>query len=357
MVYVNLGENSYNVHVDGDLLSQVGRVVKQFGITKALVVTDSNVAPLYLDQVMCSLCEEGIKSDSLILPAGEIFKTVASVELIWEKALDARLDRESLFIALGGGVIGDLTGFSAATFLRGIPFLQLPTTVLSQVDASVGGKTGCNLRKGKNLVGAFYQPISVLADTKTLLSLSEREYINGFAEIVKHALINSSDLFCVLENNLDKIKRRDLDLLKDIVIKNIKIKASVVQTDEKEKGKRALLNLGHTAGHALEELGNYKIYYHGEAIAIGLVLACHIAWQKRLFSKENLDRIKYLLTKLGLPTSPKEKIDPSIWWEKTYSDKKLLDDTVYWVLPNGFGEALIGQRVEFAEFVAAVESL
>ena len=242
MVYVDIGANSYPVYVKAGILSEVGTIARDKGIKKALIVTDNNVGPLYLQKVQAALREADLKTFYLTLPAGESYKTIAAVELIWEAALEATLDRKSLLISLGGGVIGDLTGFAAATYMRGLNFLQIPTTLLAQVDASVGGKTGCNLRKGKNLVGAFHQPIAVCADPTTLLSLSEREYCSGFAEIIKHALIASNHLLELVEENLGLIKKRELAILTQIVEKNVEIKAQIVSQDEKETGKRALLN-------------------------------------------------------------------------------------------------------------------
>jgi len=357
VVYVDVGANSYPVYVKAGILSDVGRITRDKGIKKALIVTDNNVGPLYLKKVQSALVEAGLKAFPLTLPAGESYKTISAVELIWEAALEATLDRKSLLISLGGGVIGDLTGFAAATYMRGLNFLQIPTTLLAQVDASVGGKTGCNLRKGKNLVGAFHQPIAVCADPSTLLSLSEREYCSGFAEIIKHALIASSHLLELVENNLDLIKKRDLTILTQIVEENVEIKAKIVSQDEKETGKRALLNLGHTAGHALEELGDYKIYHHGEAVAIGLVIATQIACERGYLDSSYLSRIQALLCSLGLPISPHEEISPEIWWKRTFADKKQSSGQVYWVLPKVGGLANYGEKVEFNEFAKAVRSL
>lgn len=238
-ITVNLGLKSYPVMVGKDLLNLLGDKVSQLGVKKVLLVTDSNVGPLYLKTAKQSLNKEGLDVSQITLPAGEIYKTAAAVELIWEKALESNLDRNSCIIALGGGVIGDLTGFAAATFLRGIGFIQVPTTLLSQVDASVGGKTGFNLRQGKNLVGTFYQPQAVIADITTLKSLPEREYYNGYAEIIKHGLINlSSELLDFLGKNKDKIFEREANFLTELVKMNVSIKAGIVTQDEKEKGDR-----------------------------------------------------------------------------------------------------------------------
>jgi len=210
-VALNLPNHSYTIYIEPGILTSVGRKIKELdislglAISKVLIVADSNTAPLYLEEAVRSFQEVGYEAFQMVLPAGEIFKTAASVELIWEKALDSGLDRKSLMVALGGGVVSDLTGFAAATYLRGLYYASIPTTLLSQVDASVGGKTGFNLKSGKNLVGAFYQPIGVFADPNTLLSLSQREYRNGYAEVIKHALLSRSDLLVFLDGNLEKI--------------------------------------------------------------------------------------------------------------------------------------------------------
>lgn len=370
-VALKLPKHSYTVYIDTNLLESIGERIKDLTqsrnclTSKVLIVADSNTAPLYLAQVKDSLLKQGFKVSDVILPAGEIFKTASSVELIWEKALDSGLDRKSLMLALGGGVIGDLTGFAAATYLRGVKFLSIPTTLLSQVDASVGGKTGFNLRSGKNLVGAFYQPIGVFADTSTLLSLPEREYINGYAEIVKHALICDNDLLEFLERNLEKIKNRDSRFLAWLVEKNVRVKASVVAADEKETGMRAILNLGHTLGHALEEIGDYKVYYHGEAVAIGMVVACAISLNRGLITERDFARVTDLLKEIGLPRKPIVGPEPKLWWEKTFRDKKASEGVVYWVLPrkkerggtlqDRFDRALYGNKVEYNEFYQAVD--
>lgn len=357
-ITINIGLKSYPVVVGKDLLNLLGVKVSQLGFKKVLLVTDSNVGPLYLKTAKQSLIKEGLDVAQITLPAGEIYKTVAAIELIWEKALESGLDRQSGLIALGGGVVGDLTGFTAATFLRGIGFIQVPTTLLSQVDASVGGKTGFNLRQGKNLVGAFYQPQAVIADIVTLMSLPEREYYNGYAEIVKHGLIiPSSGLLDFLDENKDKVLKREATFLTELVKMNVAIKASIVTQDEKEKGLRSLLNLGHTAGHALEEIGSYKTYYHGEAVAIGLLIACSIALERGLLNEKTYLQVKNLLQNLNLPLRPFDDIDPKIWWEKTFSDKKSASGIVYWVLPTSDYQALYGQKVDFAEFRKAIASL
>lgn len=363
-VTIDLKENSYVVSIEEGLFNSIGEkiVALDLNVKKVLIVTDSNVGPLYLNKIAEDIKRQGIEVAEITLPAGEIYKTVAAVELIWEKALESELDRQSMLVALGGGVISDLTGFAAATYLRGIKFITIPTTLLAQVDASVGGKTGFNLRSGKNLVGAFYQPKAVFIDSLSVRTLKEREYINGYAEIVKHALITDNNLLELLEENLDLVKTRDSSFLARLIHENVLIKASIVAADEKEKGLRAILNLGHTAGHALEEIGEYKSYYHGEAVAIGLVIACYIAKNRGLVSCDLVNRVSSLLSNIGLPIQPLSLIDAKLWWEKTSSDKKSQEGVVYWVLPNlvsnkekRLGQAFFGQRVEFIEFQKALE--
>ncbi|HOP54260.1 MAG TPA: 3-dehydroquinate synthase [Bacillota bacterium] len=371
-VALNLPNHSYTIYIEPGILTSVGRKIKELdislglAISKVLIVADSNTAPLYLEEAVRSFQEVGYEAFQMVLPAGEIFKTAASVELIWEKALDSGLDRKSLMVALGGGVVSDLTGFAAATYLRGLYYASIPTTLLSQVDASVGGKTGFNLKSGKNLVGAFYQPIGVFADPNTLLSLSQREYRNGYAEVIKHALLSRSDLLVFLEGNLEKIESRDPWFLAKLVEKNVRIKADVVASDEKEAGRRAILNLGHTLGHALEELGGYKDYSHGEAVAIGMTAACAISLRRGLITEQQFARVKSLIEKVGLPTKPSSPVEPWVWWEKTYKDKKAACGVVYWVLPQKnqegnlefpFDHALFGVRVEYEEFQSVLDLL
>lgn len=371
-VALNLPNHSYTIYIEPGILTSVGRKIKELdislglAISKVLIVADSNTAPLYLEEAVRSFQEVGYEAFQMVLPAGEIFKTAASVELIWEKALDSGLDRKSLMVALGGGVVSDLTGFAAATYLRGLYYASIPTTLLSQVDASVGGKTGFNLKSGKNLVGAFYQPIGVFADPNTLLSLSQREYRNGYAEVIKHALLSRSDLLVFLEGNLEKIESRDPWFLAKLVEKNVRIKADVVASDEKEAGRRAILNLGHTLGHALEELGGYKDFSHGEAVAIGMTAACAISLRRGLITEQQFARVKSLIEKVGLPTKPSSPVEPWVWWEKTYKDKKAASGVVYWVLPQKnqegnvefpFDHALFGVRVEYEEFQSVLDLL
>ncbi len=371
-VALNLPNHSYTIYIEPGILTSVGRKIKELdislglAISKVLIVADSNTAPLYLEEAVRSFQEVGYEAFQMVLPAGEIFKTAASVELIWEKALDSGLDRKSLMVALGGGVVSDLTGFAAATYLRGLYYASIPTTLLSQVDASVGGKTGFNLKSGKNLVGAFYQPIGVFADPNTLLSLSQREYRNGYAEVIKHALLSRSDLLVFLEGNLEKIESRDPWFLAKLVEKNVRVKADVVASDEKEAGRRAILNLGHTLGHALEELGGYKDYSHGEAVAIGMTAACAISLRRGLITEQQFARVKSLIEKVGLPTKPSSPVEPWVWWEKTYKDKKAASGVVYWVLPQKnqegnlefpFDHALFGVRVEYEEFQSVLDLL
>jgi 3-dehydroquinate synthase len=371
-VALNLPNHSYTIYIEPGILTSVGRKIKELdislglAISKVLIVADSNTAPLYLEEAVRSFQEVGYEAFQMVLPAGEVFKTAASVELIWEKALDSGLDRKSLMVALGGGVVSDLTGFAAATYLRGLYYASIPTTLLSQVDASVGGKTGFNLKSGKNLVGAFYQPIGVFADPNTLLSLSQREYRNGYAEVIKHALLSRSDLLVFLEGNLEKIESRDPWFLAKLVEKNVRIKADVVASDEKEAGRRAILNLGHTLGHALEELGGYKDFSHGEAVAIGMTAACAISLRRGLITEQQFARVKSLIEKVGLPTKPSSPVEPWVWWEKTYKDKKAASGVVYWVLPQKnqegnlefpFDHALFGVRVEYEEFQSVLDLL
>jgi 3-dehydroquinate synthase len=277
-LHVDLAERSYEIRLGHGLLDQTGDWCA--GLTrsrKTLVVTDENVAPLYLERVLDSLRASGFESSARILPAGEETKCAARLAEIWEDAVTARLDRRSLLIALGGGVTGDLAGFAAASYLRGIDFLQVPTSLLAMVDSSVGGKTGINLPQGKNLVGAFHQPRAVLADLDVLSTLPPREFSAGLAEVVKYGLIRDVELHGLLREGISGLRNLDPALLRTSVRRSCEIKAEVVALDEREQDLRAILNFGHTLGHAIENVSGYGEILHGEAIAIGMIFACRVS--------------------------------------------------------------------------------
>ena len=277
-VEVELGDRTYPIYIGSGLLAGGDLLCKHVPGNTALVVTNETVAPLYLDRVVAALSEGGeIRVETVVLPDGEEHKNVDVLMKVFDKALDARLDRQTTFVALGGGVIGDMTGFAAASYQRGVHFVQIPTTVMAMVDSSVGGKTGVNHPAGKNMIGAFYQPRCVLVDTDTLSTLPDREYASGMAEVVKYGLIRDADFFEWQERNVDALMARDGDVVVRAIERSCVNKAEVVALDEKEGGVRATLNLGHTFGHAIETGIGYGEWLHGEAVSVGMVMAADMS--------------------------------------------------------------------------------
>lgn len=348
-IKVELGERGYEIIVSESLLPVAGKNIKPLLKTpRVFVITDEIVAKLHLKTLETSLAEEGIRFDSIILPAGEETKSFANLEKLLDKILCLQPERNVTLIALGGGVIGDITGFAASILLRGVDFVQIPTTLLAMVDSSVGGKTGINTKQGKNLVGSFYQPRLVLADLSLLRTLPEREFLAGYAEIVKYALICDAKMFDDLQTNI--IAHDDFENLQKLVIKSCSIKAEIVSADEKESGKRALLNLGHTFAHAMEaEMGYDGRLLHGEAVAVGLVMALRFSAKLGLCSGKDADRVEEHLFSVGLPTSPL-KISRNFravkLLEHMYQDKKVKDGKLVFVLARGIGDAFIKKDVD-----------
>jgi len=328
-IRVELAERSYDITLDSGNLDSIGNICKNVGLSgTAAVVTNTTVGPLYAGRVVSSLAAAGYRSITVELPDGEAYKDSATLNLIYDALVEAALDRGSFVVALGGGVIGDMAGFAAATYLRGIPFVQVPTTLLSQVDSSVGGKTGVNHPKGKNLIGAFYQPKAVLIDVSLLDSLPEREYLSGLGEVVKYGAVLDADFFTFLEDNVEKLLARDKDALIHAVARSCAIKARVVESDERESGVRAVLNYGHTLGHAVETLTRYRTFLHGEAVAIGMVQAARISRAMGLCDDQAVARIRALLEKLRLPLElppfPYEEYACALSHDKKVREKGLL---------------------------------
>lgn len=306
-VQVNLRERSYGIHVERRALPRAAEFLPaQMKFTRALIVTDSNVAPLYGGAVEASFARAGLPASLIVIPAGEREKNLSRVEALYHEMARAGLDRRSLAVALGGGVVGDITGFAAATYMRGIHVMQIPTTIVAQVDSSIGGKTGVDLAEGKNLVGAFHQPIAVVADPEALSTLPAREVRAGLAEVVKHGVITDAAYFGMLEGQGARLLAMDAATAEAVVLRSVEIKAAVVSADEREGegGPRATLNFGHTVGHALEAATRYEAYLHGEAVAVGMVAAANIALAMDLCSSEVVERITSLLRAIGLPTTP-----------------------------------------------------
>ncbi len=343
IVKVDLGDRSYDISIGSDL--PIGGVLGSDSGVSALVVSDTNVAPLYMERCMELLKARGLKVSSAVVPAGELSKSIECAATLYGKAVDAGLDRKSVIVALGGGVVGDLAGFVAATFLRGVQFLQVPTSLLAMVDSSVGGKTAVDLPQGKNLVGAFYQPIEVVADLDTLETLPEREYISGLGEVIKYGVIWDEELFEYFEQNVDAMLSRDKVVLLNIVKRCCEIKAEVVAKDEREGGLRAILNFGHTYAHALETVSGYDKWLHGEAVSLGMVYAAKLSVEVCGFSENSTERLTILLDKLGLPVN----LDSSLNWSDLRramdADKKTLNSVPRFVLAEKLGTVRFGCEV------------
>jgi 3-dehydroquinate synthase len=356
---VDLGDRSYDILVGDGLLSGAGSTIqKAAGNGRCWVVTDETVAPLYLDTVMGSLRDAGLASQSIVLPAGEGTKTFATLESIVNTVLDGTPERNSTLIALGGGVIGDITGFSASVILRGINFVQIPTTLLAQVDSSVGGKTGLNTRHGKNLAGAFYQPKLVIADTGVLDTLPRRELLAGYAEVVKYGLIRDAGFFEWLDKNGEAVISGDGDAGKKArqyaVRASCAAKAAVVAEDERENGVRALLNFGHTFGHALEaETGFGPELLHGEAVAIGMIMATEMSVMLGLCPQSESDKVRRHFAAIGLPaelpSAQRRRWDPATLINHMGHDKKVRDGRVTFILSRGIGEAFVSRDVDLGD--------
>ena len=302
-VVVDLGARAYPVIVGADLLAVVGPRLAALGYRgRAAVMTSERVGPLYAAPLVRSLEDAGFRPATIELPDGEQHKNLAWLALLYDRLIEAQIERSSPVVAVGGGVVGDLAGFAAATVLRGVPLVQVPTTLLAQVDAAIGGKTGINHAAGKNLIGAFHQPRLVAIDVDTLRTLPRREYVAGLAEVVKYGAILDPELFERLEQNVEGLLRQDPALLVDVVTMCCRIKAGVVEADEKEGGYRAILNFGHTVGHAIETLTEYRRLLHGEAVGIGMMCAARLSRVIGTLSPADVDRLERLLRALGVPT-------------------------------------------------------
>jgi 3-dehydroquinate synthase len=339
-LYIQLESRSYPIYIGEGLLSQIKLIESHLKQKHVAVVTNTTVAPLYLDPLLTLLKEHGIKAFPIVLPDGESFKNQETLNIIYDALLNEKCERTVTLIALGGGVIGDMTGYAAATYLRGVPFIQIPTTLLSQVDSSVGGKTGINHPMGKNMIGAFYQPQCVIADIDTLKTLPEREFSAGMAEVIKYGLIRDEVFFNWLEKNMEDLMKLNPSLLIEAIERSCQNKADVVEMDEHESGMRATLNLGHTFGHAIENAMGYGVWLHGEAVASGMVMAAHLSKLMGWIKDEEFTRIIKLLKKAKLPTQP-PKISEDQYMELMRMDKKVVDGKIRLVLQKGIGNAVI----------------
>ena len=338
-INVNLGERSYPIHVGDGILSAVGDLLQEAGLGgKVAVITNPTVAQLYLDTVHDSLSRAGFDVTPVLVPDGEEHKDLNSASAIYNRLITERFERKSCVLALGGGVVGDLAGFAAATFLRGVSYVQVPTTLLAQVDSSVGGKTAVNHQEGKNLIGAFYQPRLVLIDVAVLQSLPRRELIAGLAEVIKYGIIADPVLFKLLEENIQKLISLDHVLLTQVIATSCAIKAKVVETDEREDDYRAVLNFGHTIGHALEAATGYQKYLHGEAIGIGMTQAAMISVQEGFCDQRSVERIRKLIKRAGLPLEIPAEVSMQNLIQGMEVDKKAAAGKIKFVMCAGIGK-------------------
>nr|DAD39904.1 TPA_asm: hypothetical protein HUJ06_014227 [Nelumbo nucifera] len=337
IVDVDLGDRSYPIYIGSGLLEEPNLLQRHVHGKRVLVVTNTTIAPLYLDKVINALTygSSNVLVESVILPDGEKYKDMDTLMKVFDKAIESRFDRRSTFVALGGGVIGDMCGFAAASFLRGVNFIQIPTTVMAQVDSSVGGKTGINHPLGKNLIGAFYQPQCVLVDTDTLNTLPDRELASGFAEVVKYGLIRDAEFFEWQEKNMQALLARDPSALVYAIKRSCENKAQVVALDEKESGLRATLNLGHTFGHAIETGFGYGQWLHGEAVAAGTVMAVDMSYRLGWIDESIVRRVYNILQQAKLPTAPPDMMTVEMFKSIMAVDKKVADGLLRLILLKG----------------------
>lgn len=337
-------DRGYPIYIGKGLLEKVELLLPHLAQKKVAIVTNTTIAPLYLDRLRAAFEKHGVHTVDIILPDGEKYKNWQTLNLIFDALLAQRCERKTTLIALGGGVVGDLTGFAAATYLRGVPFAQIPTTLLAQVDSSVGGKTGINHPLGKNMIGAFYQPCAVLADSTTLDTLPDRELRAGIAEVIKYGLIHDTHFFSWLEQNMDKLIARETDALSKAICRSCEIKAEIVAADERESGVRSLLNLGHTFGHAIENAVGYGVWLHGEAVAAGTIMAAELSKRMKFISEHDFDRILSIFRIAGLPISA-PKFSPDYYLSLMKLDKKVEAGKMRFILLKQIGEAVISHDV------------
>jgi len=351
---VSLGDRSYPIYIGEGLVDQQEHFSAHIKGDDVFVVTNTTVAPLYLHRVLDQLSE--YRCETAILPDGEPYKSLDTANQLYTDLLEKRFGRSSTLIALGGGVVGDITGFVAATYQRGVNFIQVPTTLLAQVDSSVGGKTGVNHPLGKNMVGAFFQPQCVLIDTRTLETLSERELCAGLAEVIKYGLINDSQFFCWIEEHLNKILNREFKSLEYAIRRSCHNKVLIVQADEKERtGQRALLNLGHTFAHAIETGLGYGEWLHGEAVGCGLIMAADLSQRLGWLSPADVERICNLIERAHLPTYAPSSISPERFVDLMSVDKKIVNGQLRLVLLKAIGNAILTHEFDLTKLQATLE--
>ncbi len=336
---LDLGDRSYPIHIGQGLLQQAELVTPHIRGKSAVVVSNTTVAPLYLEATQRLL--SGLKHSAVILPDGEEYKNLDVLNQIYTHLLEHKADRKTTLIALGGGVVGDMTGYAAASYQRGINFIQIPTTLLAMVDSSVGGKTGVNHPLGKNMIGAFHQPQCVLIDTDSLNTLADRELSAGIAEVVKYGLIRDPAFLQWLDTNMDKLLARDPEALTYAIFRSCEHKAEVVAADERESGQRALLNLGHTFGHAIEAAMGYGNWLHGEAVATGMVMAAELSQQMGWLSAEDVAYTRHILQRAKLPVDPPAQMTGDDFTRYMSVDKKVLDGSLRLILMKSLGKSIV----------------
>jgi 3-dehydroquinate synthase len=352
---LDLGDRSYPIYIGAGLLDRPELLSRHIPGTRVAIVTNETVAPLYLARLHAHVVS--LKPVEVVLPDGEQYKSLEVLNRIFDALLSARCDRRTTIIALGGGVIGDMAGFAAASYQRGVPFIQVPTTLLAQVDSSVGGKTGVNHPLGKNMIGAFYQPRAVIIDTDTLNTLSDRELSSGLAEVIKYGLIRDPEFFSWLEVNLDKLLARDPEALAYAIHRSCRNKAEVVAADERESGVRATLNLGHSFGHAIETGMGYGNWLHGEAIAAGMMMASDLSRRLKWLSAADVARIEKLIRRARLPVRAPGTLSAARFLELMAVDKKVLDGRLRLVLLKRLGEAVVTDDYSRAELEGTLASM
>jgi 3-dehydroquinate synthase len=341
---VELGARSYPIYIGQNLLEQAELISPYIKGEQVLIVTNETIAPLYLEKILPIFAK--FKTESVILPDGEIYKNLIVLNHIFDSLLSQHFDRQTTLVALGGGVVGDMTGFAAATYQRGVPFIQIPTTLLAQVDSSVGGKTGVNHALGKNMIGAFHQPQCVLIDTNTLQTLDNRQLSAGLAEVIKYGIINDLEFFEWLENHAEALLTRDTEALSYAISRSCEDKAAIVAADERESGQRALLNLGHTFGHAIETGMGYGVYLHGEAIAVGMCLAAQFSARLGWINQATVTRIIALIEKMGLPNQIPEGLTTEQMLALMQVDKKVIGGKLRLVLLQDIGQCIITDKYD-----------
>ncbi|WP_114417320.1 3-dehydroquinate synthase [Marinospirillum perlucidum] len=347
---LDLGERSYDIHIGADLIDRGDLIAPLLTGKQVMLVSNTRVAPLYLERLQTSLqkAQPSLQIETCILPDGEAYKDIDHLGKIWDRLLQAGFNRQATLIALGGGVIGDMTGFAAACYQRGVAFIQIPTTLLSQVDSSVGGKTGVNHPLGKNMLGAFWQPRLVLADTRSLTTLPDRELAAGMAEVIKYGLLGDLPFLEWLEQNMTRLMAGDQEALTEAIARSCQCKARIVAEDERESGKRALLNLGHTFGHAIETQMGYGQWLHGEAVAVGMWLAADLSRRLGWLDQAACDRVEAILKAAKLPVRPPAEMQTEDFLRHMAVDKKNIDGQLRLILLSRLGEAQLHQLTEEA---------